>query len=581
MTEKDKPAGISGAPDNEATRQTSSSQSDYTMGTETEQYSRDLALWNLARAAAGCSDYNQPVVETHWPTAPLDDAVALRDWLRDNPSLAVALARVDPETPPPRSISEERYPSTDAGPGMAPPLPGYAALSSTQVAQAAEAGTWLDDYIGFASQASPMTPRSFHEAAGLFAGSLAIARRLCLKISVMTIYPNLYLLFIGRSTLPRKTTGMRVLRGLLTEADMELFLLTGRQTPEALLLDLSTRFPPTYDEWPNEERAAWLRERAFAAQRGWQLEEASHLLDSFNRDYSSGLLPIVLDLHDCHEQGPGRNTVSRGRERVEQPYLSIFGATTFGAVGGHLNEAVHWHNGLWARFALVSSDGHGDWQFFPDEMEYPRELVERLQVLAYEQLPVPEARLVARASDDDREERQAMEVQVEALSSTSVQVSRAAWDQWEWYSKAVGFDMLHDRVAIPERLEASYGRLGTMVIKVAIILAALDAHCRPVRVEPKHVYRAQIIVEGWRESLHRIFLRGTKAERSGQQQRVLRVLGEHRGCWVTQRDLLRSLGLTLPALKPVIESLDGRVEVQAYKPERGPSSVQYRLSEGK
>ena len=53
--------------------------------------------------------------------------------------------------------------------------------------------------------------------------------------------------------------------------------------------------------------------------------------------------------------------------------------------------------------------------------------------------------------------------------------------------------------------KASYGRLGTMLIKVAIILAAFDAPRLPVVLEAHHIYRAQQIVEAWRRNLHELF----------------------------------------------------------------------------
>ena len=82
-------------------------------------------------------------------------------------------------------------------PGKVPNLPEYARLTPEQKTQATTAGKWLDDYIAFASKASPLTPTSFHEAAGLFSGSLAIARRIHLPVSVKRnwIRPNLYVLF--------------------------------------------------------------------------------------------------------------------------------------------------------------------------------------------------------------------------------------------------------------------------------------------------------------------------------------------------------------------------------------------------
>jgi hypothetical protein len=540
----------------------------YSTSTTPEVQQRELALWHLARATAGASDYDLDLIRDEWPDAPTEGSESLIDWLKDNPAVTTAVARIDPESPPPaRPTRVDSFTSSNT-PEHAPPLPEYAQLSRAQIDDASQAGRWLDDYITFASEASPLTPLSFHQAAGLFAGSLAIARRLRLEVSTSTIYPNLYLLFVGRSTLPRKSTGLNVLRGLLREADMQHFLLAGRQTPEALTLDLSTRVPPSYGSWASDEQEMWLRERAFAGQRGWLLEEASHLLDSFERDYSGGLLPIVLDLYDCSDRGPARNTIDRGRERVKQPYLSIFGATTFGAMIAHLNNDAHWHNGLWARFALVTTDGAREWKFWPPSMDYPKPLVERLRFVAHDLLPVPEVT----ESDDGAE--------VEALQGSAVAITSQAWEQWELYSKAVTYDMLCNELADPSKLDANYGRFPTMLIKVAMILAALDTQSLPVKVEGKHVYRAQTITEGWRDSLHPIIDRSIQKAQEDLTTRFLAVLDKNPGEWSTRREVLRALKLKADDLQPVAASLkgDGVIEIQEYKPPSGPSSVRYRRS---
>ena len=49
-----------------------------------------------------------------------------------------------------------------------------------------------------------------------------------------------------------------------------------------------------------------------------------------------------------------------------------------------------------------------------------------------------------------------------------------------------------------EPLYASYGRLGTHVIKVAMVPATMDATALPITVELRHYARAQQIVETWR-----------------------------------------------------------------------------------
>jgi hypothetical protein len=537
-----------------------------------------LATYNLARLSAGAGDADLGAIKAAYPDAPTGDLEAMHRWVAARPDVVQAVAKIDPQGPPP-SIADTETPDLP----NCPPLPDYAQLTAAQIAQATTAGRWLDDYVSFASEASPLTPTSFHVAAGLFAGALAIARRLHLRVSVSTntIYPNLYLLFVGRSTRPRKTTALRVLRGLLRDAGMQRFLLAERQTPEALSLDLTTRLPSNFDNLAAETQAQWLDERAIAAQRGWLLEEASHLLDSFNRDYSSGLLPLVLDLYDASDHGPTRNTISRGREVIEKPYLSIFGCTTYGALAAHAENAAHWHNGLWARFALVGSDNTGAWKFWPPPLDYPPDLVERLRFIAHKLLPMPEARIVTRETDSNDESRRVNEVNVSPLlDSSEVVVTPQAWKAWEQYARAVSFDMLpKEPDAVPPRLYASYGRLGTMLVKVAMILATFDADRLPVTVDAAHVYRAQQIVEAWRAHLHGILGKLSDVGANVLTEQIKATLAQVGRDWMSRRDLLRALGKQWSEVEPVVSDLEasGEVERQPRKGKRGPASEEYRL----
>lgn len=511
------------------------------------------------------------------------------------PELLAALSKINERCDPPlpsndvkriaHSIAQynpaERTASANSN---CPILPECARLTPAQETESREIGHWLDEYVQFASEASPMTPVPFHMAAGVYAGALAIARRLhlCVSTRMNTIYPNLYLLFVGHSTRPRKTTALRVLRGVLREAGMRRFLLADRQTPEALSLDLTTGIPRTLDEWAPEIQEEWLEERGIASQRGWLLEEASHLLDSFNRDYSKGLLPLVLDLYDSSDVGPTGNTISRGREGITEPYMTIFGCTTYGALAEHAENTVHWHNGLWARFALVGSDETGTWKFWPPSMGYPPALIKRLRFLAYDLLPMPQAIIeTSEVTDNDGEPRKVREVIVDPpLVSSEVIIRRAAWKQWEQYSKAVGFDMLPEKSSeVSTQLYASYGRFGTTLIKVAMILAALDADKLPVTVEAAHTYRAQIIVEGWRANLHTILAKMTTVSADGVAEHIVAVLAQKGRGWTMRRDLLHAISKRWSDTEAIIDDLEagGEIERKERKGKRGPSTEKYRL----
>jgi len=472
---------------------------------------------------------------------------------------------------------------------LAPDLPEYARLTTEQEAEARNTGAWLDAFVQFAGEASPMTPAAFHIAAGVFLGGLVIARRLFLDVSVKenAIYPNLYMLYLGPSTIQRKSTALHVVKGLLKAAGLEHFLLADQQTPEALAVDLTTRVPFTFDSWQTTVQGRWLRERALAAQRGWLLEEAAKLLDSFNRDFTAGLLPMVLDIYDCPDEAMTRNTLSRGRELVEKPYLNIFGVTTYGDMAEHLEKRRLWSNGFFARFALVGSDDVGTWRFWPEPKVYPAELVQGLRRVATQLLPVPEAYITetdlpGTNNNGNGEPRKVKEIELTTpLIASKVQLERGgeAWEAWERYARATSFDMLTGET-VHDDFKPSYGRLGTMLIKVAIILAAFDAEKLPVTLEPRHIYRAQEIVELWRANLHEVFGKMRALETTGEYTASIKaILARAGGAWVPRRDLLRALKVKWSDIAPLVTDLleAGELEQEEVKNERGRPTNQYRL----
>ena len=86
-------------------------------------------------------------------------------------------------------------------PTRAATIPALPAAAAAVMGHAAPCGRWLDAYVAFAQEAAPMTPRSFHEAAGLFVASVAIGRRLVFYHGLAAFYPNLYCLWLGPTTL--------------------------------------------------------------------------------------------------------------------------------------------------------------------------------------------------------------------------------------------------------------------------------------------------------------------------------------------------------------------------------------------
>ena len=181
-----------------------------------------------------------------------------------------------------------------------PDLPQTAQLAPDLLQARQEAGKWLNDYLAYAADVSERTPRLFHEAIGLWTGSLAIARRLRLRLRHGDVYPNLYVLGVAPTTLYAKSTALEIASRLIHESFPHL-LFANDFTPEAMLADLAGREPANLNsaDLTERDRDLWLQGRHFAAQRGLIAEEASALLAGLRRDYMTGMAELLLRLYDC------------------------------------------------------------------------------------------------------------------------------------------------------------------------------------------------------------------------------------------------------------------------------------------
>jgi len=437
---------------------------------------------------------------------------AEREWVAALPTLD--------EPPWPEAAFTESGESTEVAEGAGldslagtmPRLPAAVALPEPAPS------AWLDAYVGYARAVSPMTPALFHESAALWLGALAIARRLVLPMAFGSVYPNLSVVWVARTTLYRKSTALDVAHRLAQDALGHL-LAPGDATPEALLSDMAGREPTSFDELSEAEQAAWRLERDFPGQRGIILDEMSGLLASFGRDYNAGLLEALLRFYDCTTRYV-RSTRGQGRVTVRNAYLSILGASTPAALGPHLGAERLWACGWWPRFALLCPDGPPEWRR-PTAGERPALLAGSLWQL-YERLPRP--------------------TYPETPDALTVMLGEEVLAAWERYNRVLSHDFLLGDT-LDQRLCGTYGRLPVQALKVSTILAALDwdAGQRTPRIELGHLARAVRIAEAWRASAHRVLDSMDARAEDALHERVVRQVAGAAPEGITLRDLGRAL----------------------------------------
>ena len=374
------------------------------------------------------------------------------------------------------------------------------------------------------------------------------------------------MLLIAPSTLYAKTTGLEVALDLLEMAGLNHLTLPHGVTPQSLITELSNRTPPTFSEWDQDGKDDWQKERAFAAQRAWWMDEAASLLDLFKQKHTGDLLTLILKLYNCPKKLTA-STIGRGRETVRFAYLTICGPTTPAAMRSHLKTPELWADGLFARFLFVTPDTAPVRVFYPETVETPPELAKHINTLAFQRLETPKDPAL---------------VNIQAPPAWRVGIPPEVRQKWDNYHKAI-FALLTKK-AVPEKLYACYGRFPTTVIKIALLLAVSDwaqsTEGNPLIIRPAHWDRSQMMTEGYRASLSRLVEDASQPVDDEDQEIAEKIISRVKSSTgLTRRELTQYLhvraGLQRTRFDTIVSQLltDNALEERSVKNKSGPPAM--------
>jgi hypothetical protein len=381
---------------------------------------------------------------------------------------------------------------------LAPPLPSTAQLAPTLADGAAP---WVEAYIGHSVHWSPRGAQHFHQAVALWNLSTVAAGRLAVELG-HPIYSNLNIAMVARSTLFAKTTTAKIGTRALRQARCGHLLAPQRSTPQALHRRMSGAVPEAYGEQDSAQQLAFVQRVAFAAQQGWFYEEWGGMLHQMTRQDSpmAEFHRMLRWMDDGEEDAFESDTIARGLERANQPYLAMLcNATPHDLAPFMRPGAPYWHDGFWPRFAFITPlDGEGPSRRRQPEglASLPSALLTALQTW-HQRLGVPKATVTEIEQKGKGTGR--YKAQVEPLPCQTLLLAPEVRDAYYAYNDAL-LEMVIDG-KVSQDLDASYGRFHAKALRIAMLLASL-AESRTIALT--HWAYAQQVTETWRLMLHQL-----------------------------------------------------------------------------
>jgi hypothetical protein len=196
---------------------------------------------------------------------------------------------------------------------------------------------FLQSFMAYGYDISDAYPEYWF-AGGLHALAVAADKKLKATLTASDIYPNLFEMILGRSSLARKSTAVDKTESVM---DNVLHFIDSK---------VPTEFSPE----------AFIEHMSHYPHCPWIRDEAAGVLSLMKKEYMRGFKDILMILYDCkavHRMlRTGQRKSAQTSFKVDDPYLNVLFATTDAAFGANAvqNDTL---TGFLARFLFFFPQG--------------------------------------------------------------------------------------------------------------------------------------------------------------------------------------------------------------------------------
>ena len=161
---------------------------------------------------------------------------------------------------------------------------------------------WLEAYLVYTAESR--SPEEYHLWTGISCIAAVLRRQVWFDMAYFLLYPNLYVILVGPAGRCKKSTAMRIGKGIFRDIPGVDFT-ADSTTRERLIRDLAT----SYKDGQSPLTA--------------HSSEFASLLASSQMD----MVVFLTDIYDCPMEW-SHKTKTGGTQKIKAPYLNLLGATT-------------------------------------------------------------------------------------------------------------------------------------------------------------------------------------------------------------------------------------------------------------
>jgi hypothetical protein len=182
--------------------------------------------------------------------------------------------------------------------------------------------------------------------------STVVKRRLMLRLTIGKVYPNIWNINFGISTLSRKTTMQMLVLEIMRGANLDVFL-PQDFTPEALISEMAVRTVSEKNTKSGPERVERINgDGRLNSKKAMWRDEYSSFVGAMGKSYNQSLKETLCHFYDC----PGEYDRALRREHfyLEQIYFVINANTTIPAFSKVIDPFIDFMSGWLIRHTMVN-----------------------------------------------------------------------------------------------------------------------------------------------------------------------------------------------------------------------------------